>query len=364
VVTRPPGRFIAAAIALGAAGAIAVVLSQSSGLTKRLVAIAPVAALDVDRPFGLGHVPPLTFRWPVKPFDRAHVLRATFGEPRGLSEAGGPAGAGAPRARYLASIGQISAVADRSLHNGVDIVAPDGTPVYALQSGIAKTGGGTGYDGNVIVGSFGYWHLANTVATGSRVEAFTTVLGTVYPGQRHVHLTRYTAAGRGESADDPVNPLLGGGLTPYSDTRAPVVGALIAFDRSQAKVPIKALKGPVVLAVNASDVQSAGGTRTGVYSMGYRLRNSTGTVVLGPVSVFEFQVLPAAGVADRLYTVASTRHTFVTRFWYRISDRAPANDGFLHTERFAPGAYRLEVSADDARGNVGRRTYPIRIVGS
>ncbi len=309
----------------------------------------------------MGKFPHEPFVGPVKPFDQAHVLRATFGEPRGLKGAGGPAGGGDPRARYLASIGQIAPVGTRSLHDGVDIVAPDGTPVFALESGIAKTGG-TGYDGNVIVGSFGYWHLSNTIPTGSAVTAFTTVIGKVYPGQQHVHLTRFTAAGRGEGADDPVNPLLGGGLTPYADTQPPEFGQLVAFDRSQNKLPVTALKGPVVLAVNAADVQSAGNTRTGVYTKGYQLRDGAGRIVLGPIPVFEFQVLPVHGVANRLYTAASTRHKFQSRFWYRVSDRAPSDSAFLHTERLVPGNYMLEVSAGDARGNVAHRAYPIRVV--
>ena len=344
-----------------AAGLVATLVVHSTRPRHAKVKVAPIGALDVDRPFGVGYVPAARFEWPVRPFDHPHVLRATFGEPRGLLDAGGPSGGGPARAQYLASIGQIAALGQRILHSGIDIVVADGTPVYALTSGTARTGGGNGYDRYVIVGGFGYWHLSNTVAVGTRVTAFKTILGYVYPGQGHVHLTRYAAPGLGEAGDDPVNPLLGGGISPYVDTAAPLLGAVRAFDTSQQRVPLGALKGPVVLAVNAVDVQSAGGTRTGVYSLGYRLQDASGARVLGPIRVFEFQVLPAKGVANRLYTVASTRHTFRTRFWYRITDRAPTNDGFLHTERLKPGVYRLEITAGDARGNVARRGYMLGV---
>jgi len=358
-------------LVIGGAGIITVVRDRPSPtsllpLPGHLPMIAPgvqVAALDTDRPFGMGRIPRETFHWPIKPFDRAHVLRATFAEPRGIGGVGGPKGAGAPRARYLASIGQIAPLGHRGLHTGVDIVAADGTPVYAVRSGVALTEDGPGYEGHVIVGGFGYWHLTNMVPTGTRVTAFRTVLGRVFPGQRHVHLTRYAAPGSGEAPDDPVNPLVSGGLTPYSDTAAPSLGRLQAFDTAQRRISTNALRGPVVLALSAADIQSKGGTRTGLYALSYRLRAADGTSILGPVPVFRFQVLPAQGVARRLYTAASTRHRFQTIFWYRLSDRTPTHDGFLHTESLAPGAYSLEIRASDARGNTAQRSYPLTVLG-
>src|SRR5262245_35560893 len=50
------------------------------------------------------------YGWPVKPFDRQHPVRGVFGDPR---------------------IGETS----HSFHFGVDVSAPDGTPVYATATG-------------------------------------------------------------------------------------------------------------------------------------------------------------------------------------------------------------------------------------
>lgn len=312
---------------------------------------------DTDFPFGAGRVPPARFRWPVKPFDRPHVLRATFGEPRGLLDAGIGA-QGASLARLLSRADQLEPIGRRVIHTGVDIVAPDGTPVYAVESGIARTGGAT-WDQYVLVGRFGYWHLASPVPSGTRVRAFVTQLGVVYPGQQHVHLTRFASAGK-----TPFNPLIAGGLEPYTDTAAPVIEKLVAFDPAGRTVPLDALRGPVVLAVRAADVQSNGATRTGIYRLRYSIVPTGGSrPVIGPTDVFRFDVVPTQAEGDVAYTLGSTRHRFETKFWYRLTDRSPSSDGLLHTEQLPPGRYEVVVVASDARGNKAQRQFPIATVG-
>ena len=58
------------------------------------------------------------YPWPVEPFDRQHAIRGNFGDPRTLR-------------------GSIDAAGwnPLSFHSGVDIQAPDGTPVYAVEGG-------------------------------------------------------------------------------------------------------------------------------------------------------------------------------------------------------------------------------------
>jgi len=51
------------------------------------------------------------YPWPLKPFDRSHPVRGYFNDPR------------------------ISGTS-RAFHFGIDISAPNGTPVYAVRRGV------------------------------------------------------------------------------------------------------------------------------------------------------------------------------------------------------------------------------------
>ena len=57
------------------------------------------------------------YPWPLKPFDRAHPVRAYFNDPR-------------------------IAARSRSFHFGIDISAPNGTAVYAVRPGVVHLQGG------------------------------------------------------------------------------------------------------------------------------------------------------------------------------------------------------------------------------
>src|SRR5262249_28243472 len=100
------------------------------------------------------------YHWPVKPFASQHPGQAALGERRPvypLQPFGrtGPNRAGA-----------------HSFHNGVDVSAPAGTPVYPVASGtvvrarpgqiVVRTGDGR---------SFQYYHLDREVVAGARVVA-------------------------------------------------------------------------------------------------------------------------------------------------------------------------------------------------
>ena len=316
--------------------------------------LAAPALLSAAHAFGEASIPHRRFAWPIRPFDRAHPLRADFGEPRGIL--GLDLGLkGDRRAQDLDAANQVDPSGRRVLHTGVDIVAPDGTPVYAVSSGVARIGG-RGYGGHVVVGRFGYWHLADRVPGGTRVTAFRTVIGRVFPGQHHVHLTRFYGG-------QPVNPLLFGGLTPYADTAPPRLGRMVAYAPDGRRARLQDLAGPVALAVQGYDRQSLGGMHTGLYRLRYAIeRWRSRAPVVGPMDVVRFNALPPPAIGAYLYTVASTRHGTHTRFWYRLTARAPGADGFLHAERLAPGRYRVVVTAWDERGNAVRRSYGVRVV--
>src|SRR5262245_27374208 len=76
----------------------------------------------------------MSYSWPLQPFDRVHPVRANFNDPR------------------------ISG-SSKAFHFGIDISAPNGTPVYAVEAGkvhiedpraIAVAAGSV---------DFGYWHV-------------------------------------------------------------------------------------------------------------------------------------------------------------------------------------------------------------
>jgi hypothetical protein len=143
-----------------------------------------------------------SYDWPLKPFDRQHPIRAFFNDPR-IGHNGGQA-----------------------FHFGIDISAPDGTAVYAVE-------GGTVYFDSpraiAVVApdrshSFGYWHIVPVVKS-HQIVCRHQLLGHIDHGWEHVHF----AERRG---GEYVNPLRNGALGPYADRTAPTVAqiAVVGFD--------------------------------------------------------------------------------------------------------------------------------------
>jgi hypothetical protein len=138
------------------------------------------------------------YSWPVKPFTKMHALRAGFDDPR----------------FHLGAESSLSA-----FHFGVDIVAKDGTRVYAVEPGYVHR-----YGDHVTVqrqGSgrvFGYWHIVPAVRTGQHVRRH-QFLGRVRKGWGHVHFA--------ESVHGLYrNPLRHGALTPFRDKTPPTIASI------------------------------------------------------------------------------------------------------------------------------------------
>ncbi len=306
-------------------------------------------------PIGAGRVPGLNIGWPIKAFSSPHPVRATFGEPRGLVGVAGAAGlSGGALSQFLATLNPLAVVGRRIIHHGIDIAAPDGTKVFAVTDGVAQVGGGTGYGRWVQVGPFRYIHLKNTVGAGTRVKAFTTVLGTIFPGQGHVHLTRFY---RGM----PVNPLHFGWPHGYEDHAAPFIQNLIAMKPNGQRISLDELSGPVALVVRAEDVQSQGGLHNGLYKLGYTILDGDGRPAIGPFAVLQMDVIPPIALGNLMYTTQSTRHTLTPEIFYRLTLKSPSGDGLLRTGRMRPGAYTVQVRASDVRGNRTTRNFPIQV---
>lgn len=177
----------------------------------------------------------LAYGYPVKPFRRQHPIRGAFGDPRTLVDE-------SPFGRDTSeSSGSFS------FHNGVDIVAPTGTPVYPVVSGIAERG----YGDEVIVATadgrrFQYFHIHPLVAPGRHVVAYRTVLGRVLPHWLHVHLSEID----GFRIHNPADP---GHLEPYVDRTIPTVDDLdVTTGKGDALSPSH-LHGEVLVSARAQD---------------------------------------------------------------------------------------------------------------
>jgi hypothetical protein len=173
------------------------------------------------------------YGWPFKPFDKQHPIRGYFGDPRTV---------------YASSVlSGLESPGFFSFHQGVDISAPDGTPVYPVISGVAHYLDAATLRVNVYGDRiFQYFHLVPIVAEGQHVVAEQTVLGFVQAPFGHVHLTEIDGT-------HSVNPLQKGHLSPYSDhTRPTIRGALFRNETGLLQTPL-GLCGRVEIATDVFD---------------------------------------------------------------------------------------------------------------
>jgi hypothetical protein len=165
-----------------------------------------------------------SYGWPIKPFNRQHPVRAYLNDPRnGHGDA-------------------------KSFHFGIDISAPNGTPVYAVEAGqVFLKHGRMAVAVKGATRTFGYWHVMPAVRDHQIVRLH-QLLGHICSndgGGEHVHL----AERRGTEY---LNPLRRGGIGPYVDRTPPTV-ASVEFFRNGRAVDPDALTGRVDIVVEAFD---------------------------------------------------------------------------------------------------------------
>ena len=160
------------------------------------------------------------YSWPIRPFYQQHAIRGYFNDPR-LSGS------------------------ETGFHFGVDISAPDGTPIYAIDPGRVRV---HGRSVSILPKRGGhrlsYWHVVPTVFTGQRVRR-RQLIARVEPGAGHVHLAEYRDGNY-------VNPLRLGGLAPYVDDTVPQLRK-ITFYSANTPIPAERVRGTVELTVDADD---------------------------------------------------------------------------------------------------------------
>jgi murein DD-endopeptidase MepM/ murein hydrolase activator NlpD len=262
-------------------------------------------ALRETRTLGTEPSVAAAYGWPVKPFDRQHPVRAFLDDPR-IGNEGGTA-----------------------FHFGIDVAAPDGTPVYAVEGGILYLSHGSLA---VVSGphhEFGYWHVR--AAAGLREHQVVhkhQLLGTITPGWGHVHFAE-------RLGDEYVNPLRPGALGPYTDPIPPTVVDVTvarhgsglqliahAYDTTWPPVPGRWTHEPVTPALLRWRLGSSGPWHVAADFRRHMLDRSLFASVYAPETRQNHQSKPGS------YAF------FLSHDWQ------PAD-----------GTYRIEVEASDTRGN-------------
>ena len=274
------------------------------------------------------------YGWPLKPFHKQHPIRGTFGDPR----------------YHLDAESQLSA-----FHFGVDIVAPDGTPVYSVEPGVVVRR----HESSVTIGRtsgrrFGYWHIRPVVRSGTHVRLHQLV-GYVMKGWGHVHFA--------ESIDGAYrNPLRKRALSPYNDHVAPTVASVQVFSADGTPANLARIAGPISMTADVYDTPPIAPpapwdvARLAPSTVAWDLIDSAGVVVESTIAAnFDF-ALPANGLYNWIYAAGSYQNKAHRpgRYVYWLAH------GF-DTTAFPDGAYTLEVLASDTRHNVGTATVVLDI---
>ena len=288
------------------------------------------------------------YQWPVKPFDQPHPIRGSFGDPRTIFAA--------PPTEE----GLMTGDGTFNFHFGVDIAAPNNTPVFSVETGtvtVVSTSKGHEYV-EVEVGngrSFQYWHIRPAVRLGQRAEAGRTVLGAVMAPREHVHFAELQ---RGRV----VNPLVRGHLTPYVDTTRPDV-ASISLRRTETGSALFAnnVGGRVVMVAEAYDTRQLripGAWQSMPVAPArvmWRLQTVGGKLAARGVAADFRRTTPPNGSFWSYYargtyqnmSVFGSRYSWGQpgRFLFKLTRSA------FNTSSVPDGIYDLVVTASDIRGN-------------
>jgi hypothetical protein len=303
-------------------------MSTTSQIAQRLaVLFATAAALASAAP---AHA---AYGWPIKPFHSQHAVRAYFGDPRiaGNDEA------------------------DGTFHFGIDIPAPDGTPVYATLDGVASIHP-LHHDTVLVTGAGGvrheYWHVIPAISPGERVVAYRTVVGHVEAPWGHVHFSEWRDGTY-------INPLRPGALEPYRDTTRPSVQR-IEFERDGVAAGSR-LSGAIDLVAEAIDTQPIptpgpwGRVPVTPALVEWRLVGARSLAASGWHVAADFRgYLPRVPFASIYARYTRQNHGEKKRKWSGRYRFVLARG--LDTRSLPNGTYRVVVSVADTAGNQSQST--------
>jgi len=277
---------------------------------------------------------PYEYGWPVKPFLAQHPVRGFFGDPR------------------IGNHGR-----SRQFHFGIDISAPNGTAVYATQTGRIwihplhpTTVAVVGRDGT----EFSYWHVVPTVRRGDHAVAYETVIGRIEAPYGHVH---FAEARNGRY----LNPLRRGALGPFVDDTTPWVARLTAESGGRLLLQSSALRSGFDLVAEVDDETPLAIPRpwhdlpvTPALTR-WRLVTAHGRVVLGWTTVADFrETIPSASDYDRVWAPGTTQNHVRSPGHFRLV--------LARGLELRAGEYVVEVAVRDTRGNHAASRFPL-VVG-
>jgi hypothetical protein len=295
------------------------------------------------------------YPWPFKPFDRQHPIRGFFGDPRTV---------------YLNGVlsGGFDGPGFFSFHQGVDISAPDGTPIYPVLDGTAHYLGAATL--NVDTGHgrvFQYFHIVPIVGEGQTVIARKTILGYVQPPFGHVHLTEINGT-------HAVNPLRKDHLTPYRDRTRPAIREIVFRNQTGMLQTPLGLCGRLELAVDALDMPPmlVPGTFAGLpvapALVQWTVSRPDGTTVVPWRTTVDFRTsLPGNAHFTDVY--AKGTYENAPRFGNQQYTSMPGHYLFLlagsyDTTSLANGVYDLTIRVADVRGNHAMRVERFSVLNS
>jgi hypothetical protein len=295
------------------------------------------------------------YPWPFKPFNKQHPIRGFFGDPRTVYYNGILAGA-------------FDGPGIFSFHQGIDVAAPDGTPIYAIANGTAHYIGAATLNldtGKGVV--FQFFHIVPVVGEGEHVVVSKTVLGYVQPPFQHVHISEIDGS-------HVVNPLLPGHLAPYSDHTKPTIrDVLIENSTGVLQTPL-GLCGRVQIDADAFDTPPMrvpgvfGGLPVAPADVSWALTRFGGGRVVPWTTVADFrQVLPPNSAFWSVYAKGSYENS--PRFGREQYTSMPGRYIFILSANFDTasvpnGVYIISVRVGDERENTAVATRRIEILNA
>jgi len=273
----------------------------------------------------------ISYSWPIAPVNQQHNISGTFGEFR----------SGPPI----------------HFHNGVDIPAPEGTPVYAVEGGVVLWLG-SGFNGGIRVGRFAYVHVVprSDIQLGDTVNQG-EIVGYINSGA-HVHFKD-----GGVASSYPVsNPLLPGQLSPFYDPWGTSVYSITFFSHYlENYMNPDSLYGQVDIVAGALDTTGSGiiGSNNGVFQIYYALFSAdTQNLIIGPHKLVEFVHLPSTPVEEVYYVPWSNNQNH----YYIVTNSTAKARGSLDLKHVPEGDYVLAVYASDTRDNWDTNFVNIHVV--